>query len=264
MPLAGLPLPREHGAYGQMAVPMLTALVLTRAHAESLLFAVAAVAGFLLHEPVVILLGRRGARAVEAEAGRARVWGAVWAAVFVVASALAVRALGDRWLLAVLPAVPALVLFDAAVRGTERSALAQTAAAAGFAATAAPMLAVAHLPWTWQWLVPGVLAANSIVSTLAVRSVVARARVAVDPQGAGQARFLVVLAALVVGALAGWLHLRRLIGPYTFAACLPAVAMALVLVARPPRPQQLRRVGWALALGTLTTATLLVTGLLRL
>ena len=50
-------LPREHGAYGQIAFPTLTAFLVSDVSVAGLLIAAAVVAGFLAHEPAAVLLG---------------------------------------------------------------------------------------------------------------------------------------------------------------------------------------------------------------
>ena len=68
-------LPREHGAYAQIGVPLTVAIGLSReplgiavAGALSLGFALI----FLLHEPVLVLLGHRGKRVRKTDGGRAQ------------------------------------------------------------------------------------------------------------------------------------------------------------------------------------------------
>ncbi len=263
MRVTGPPLPKEHGAYGQMAVPLVTALAVTGGRPAGLLFAVAVVAGFLLHEPLVVTLGGRGVRAREAAGASARWWALVWGGVVLVAGGAASFLLGDRWWLAAVPAAPALVVFDAAVRGTEKATLPQVGAAAGFAATAVPVLALGGAPANWLWLVPLVLGANSVLSTLAVRAVVADARRQADPAGVSPAKAGALGSAAVTLTLATFAWTRGLIGPWTFAAVWPGVLAAGVLAVRPPHARHLRTVGWTLAAGAVLTAGLLIVALLR-
>ena len=56
-------IPREHGAYGQLLMPLLVSLVIGGAAAGALALAAAAVAAFLAHEPLLVLLGQRDGRA---------------------------------------------------------------------------------------------------------------------------------------------------------------------------------------------------------
>jgi hypothetical protein len=56
-------LPREHGAYGQLALPLVTALAMGRPGGAALALTLAAIAAFLLHQPVLLLATRRESRA---------------------------------------------------------------------------------------------------------------------------------------------------------------------------------------------------------
>ncbi|MFW5947417.1 MAG: YwiC-like family protein, partial [Gemmatimonadota bacterium] len=55
-------MPREHGAYAQLGFPLVTGLVYSGGQPGAVAFAVAAVAFFLLHEPLAVRSGARGAR----------------------------------------------------------------------------------------------------------------------------------------------------------------------------------------------------------
>ena len=51
--------PREHGAYGKIALPVVPMLAMAPSWA-GLAFTVAASACFLAHEPILVLIGHRG------------------------------------------------------------------------------------------------------------------------------------------------------------------------------------------------------------
>jgi hypothetical protein len=55
--------PKEHGAYGQLAFPVVAALIVAGPSTAGLLVVVAAVGGFLAHEPAAVLLRWRGSHA---------------------------------------------------------------------------------------------------------------------------------------------------------------------------------------------------------
>ena len=55
--------PKEHGAYAILAIPIVTAILVTGPTIVGLCVAVASLAGFMAHEPLLVALGRRGARA---------------------------------------------------------------------------------------------------------------------------------------------------------------------------------------------------------
>src|SRR5688572_32010037 len=63
--------PREHGAYAQLAAPLLTALVVVRPTVAAGLLAAAACCAFLANEPLLVVLGHRGKRMREQAGTRA-------------------------------------------------------------------------------------------------------------------------------------------------------------------------------------------------
>src|SRR5512138_2855214 len=64
-------LPREHGAWGQLAMPLVTGLALGRPGATALLLTAGVVLAFLAHEPLLVVLGQRGKRVKDALGVRA-------------------------------------------------------------------------------------------------------------------------------------------------------------------------------------------------
>ena len=225
------------------------------------MFTASAVSGVLLHEPVLVLAGHRGARVRGAEAGRARAWAGLWAACGAVAGVGAVLALRERaWVMAI-PAVPAAMLFMAAAIGREKTPLAELSASLAFALTAAPVCAAAGMPIEHTIFAVTAFGANGVLSTLGVRAVVKAARRAVEPAGAVRARRAAVAAAVVCGGLVvaavfdGFLRLLPAL------AFVPGSLGAVALALRPPRPQQLRTTGWLLAAGSGVTAVMVLAGL---
>src|SRR5512137_627440 len=65
-------LPHEHGAYGQVALPLVCALALGRPGMAAALLAAGAFAGFLSYEPLLVAVGNRGQRARDEDGPRAR------------------------------------------------------------------------------------------------------------------------------------------------------------------------------------------------
>src|SRR5262245_62060924 len=133
-------LPREHGAYGQLLFPLVTSLAVAGLSRTATLIALTAVAGFLAHEPLLVLLGRRGARAqrdqrrVAIGALGAATTAAIAAGVFAVL--LAPRAM---WWSFLLPLAPGALLAAAIVLGREKHALGEVGAALTFSFVAVPL-----------------------------------------------------------------------------------------------------------------------------
>ncbi|MCA9137296.1 MAG: YwiC-like family protein, partial [Planctomycetales bacterium] len=55
--------PKEHGAYAILGIPICTALIMTGPTVVGSAVAVASIAGFLAHEPLLVAIGHRGKRA---------------------------------------------------------------------------------------------------------------------------------------------------------------------------------------------------------
>jgi len=61
-------MPREHGAYVELFAPLLVALTVGHANLAGALLACAAIATFVAHESLLVVLGWRGSR-VQRERG---------------------------------------------------------------------------------------------------------------------------------------------------------------------------------------------------
>ena len=67
-------LPREHGAYGQLVFPLVTAFGVAGLSSGGLLLATAVIAAFLAHEPAAVRFGQRGVRASREDGAGAARW----------------------------------------------------------------------------------------------------------------------------------------------------------------------------------------------
>jgi hypothetical protein len=254
-------LPREHGAYGQIAFPLITALIVAGLSAAGVLLGLAVVAAFLAHEPAAVVLGQRGARARRERGGSAIRWLAAALAVLVTAGATAVIVM-DRsvaWALLV-PAIPAAVLVLALLAGREKSWYGETAASAAFAGASVPIMLAARAPVGEAWIVAVTFALLFITSSLAVRVVILRVRGGGDPAAAASVRraaLLISLGGLV--AIAALTVAGRLAPPLLVSAG-PGLVTAAGVAMWPPAPARLRQIGWGLiAVSTLTAVLLVVT-----
>jgi hypothetical protein len=251
--------PREHGAYGQLALPLVTALGAAGLSTPALLLTVSAVALFVAHEPASVLLGFRGPRArrdLRPAAWRGLMAGAGLA---VVAGSIGVLAMdaGTRWSLAV-PAAPAALLGVVSIRGREKSWYGEVAAAATFAGLAMPVAMAAGAPTRDAAAIALPFAVLFVASTLAVRTVILRVR------GGGAIRATCItrrgaVTVTVSGAacLAG-LAIGGVLPPAPLVAAIPGLALTVGVVTRPPRPTHLRRIGWTLVATFVFAAAVLV------
>jgi len=146
--------PKEHGAYFQLGLPILAALAMGRPSTSSGLFALAAVIVFLGHEAMIVVIGRRGPRAKREIGTRAK---RVLTVVVIAALALGVAAwrtsavrLGwSLWLpLGLLGTVGALVAL-----GIERTALGEIVAGAALGSAALPVARASGVSETDAWTV---------------------------------------------------------------------------------------------------------------
>lgn len=255
-------LPKEHGAYGQVAFPLLTTMAVAGVTLPASLLAVAVIAVFLAHEPLVVLLGFRGQRARREQAGAARVWLGVWGAAFVVAAAIAFFSLpvARQWAVLV-PLVPAIPAAWAVLAGREKTSLAEVAVSLAFSGAAFPLALAAGATTATAATVTVVYAANFVLATLAVRALILNVRGGGNPAA-------VRTMARIVWAIAGglliavvWACVERMLPWTTLAGVAPAVAVSLFLVFHPPPPARLRGVGWTLVATSAITAAVLIGGL---
>jgi hypothetical protein len=254
-------LPREHGAYGQIAFPLVTAFLVAGASTAGILIAVAVIAGFLAHEPALVLLGQRGPRAARELARPAGVWLACWLALSVAAGlgALVAADPAARWPLAV-PAAPALLLALAAARGAEKSWHGEVCAALAFAGAAVPVVMAGGLAAATAAAVAIPFALLYVSATLAVRAVVLDVRGGGHPVSARTSRRaalalaatgLAALSALAAAALLPW---------SVPAAAAPGLLTAAAIAIRPPAPARLRALGWTLIAASVLTSAIVAAG----
>ena len=242
--------PREHGAYGELAMPMAAALAAGRPGPAALLLAASAWALFLAHEPALVLLGRRGERVRVEEHRRAvrRLAGLGGAGTALGAAGLLLSGPSVRW--AALGVVLLACVFAAVVAaGRERTAGGELLAAMTLAAVGLPVgLAAGLSPPTAgrAWAVWSIGLAALVPP---VRSVGARRRATAS----AVTRVLpaVLGLGLGIGLQGSVLTSRELL------ALAPLLLGSAWIGLAPPDPRQLRRVGWTLVGAMLLTAAVL-------
>lgn len=252
-------LPKEHGAYGQLTVPLITAFSAAGVSTGGLLLAAGAVAAFVAHEPGAILLGLRGPRARREDGGAAMRWLACCVTVTVVAGVMSLLTIERdvRWSIAV-PLAPAALLGIATIRGREKSWQGELSAALAFSGLAVPisMAGGASLKAAAEVAIP--FALLFVTSTLAVRTVILRVR------GGGDARAAIgtwrsTCGVTAVGAVClAWMVAVGVLPVSTLVAAAPGLVTALVIAAGPPQPTRLRAIGWTLVAVSVLTAVIVV------
>ena len=244
--------PREHGAYGQLALPLAVAHLSGTGGWAAWLFTLAALAAFMSHEPLLVALGRRGNRARSQAGSQAFRLLIVMAGIGSLAAAagLALGPSSARWstlgcaFLAVLLAVQV-------ARDAERSLLGELLVVATLPALAVPVALSVRVPTgtaVGAWLV---WTLGFAAATCAVRDTVAHRKHGLPPSLRLAPLAVIVILAGSASAL-GWLQRAQAV------ALAPMLATLLAIVVRPPHPRHLRRVGWTFLVASATTAMLLI------
>jgi len=254
-------LPREHGAYGQMAFPLITSFAVAGVTTPALLIAFGVVAGFLAHEPLLVLLGRRGLRASREQWRRAAVCLAVASATAVAAEFVAFWSvpLSIRWWF-LLPLMPAAVLAAAITTDREKSSQAEVAVALAFSLVAVPVCLAAGASTDSALAVGIAFASIFVTGTLAVRVIVLQVRGGGDPRAARTARVTVLVLTTAAGAGLVATAWRGLLPWTALLAASPGLVSAGWLAWLPPSPTRLRRVGWTLVTTSAAAALILIAG----
>ncbi len=249
-------LPREHGAYAEIAFPVATALVAGGPTVAAIAFAAAAVGWFFLHEPVAVLTGTRGRRlqVERASAARERIrrlgaFGLLAGAVGMVTASPAGR------LAAMVPLGLALSLVPAVLRGRQKTLAAEIVVIAAFSATVLPVGIAGGVAWSFAWMVSGVWFVSFVLGTLAVHAIKAHHKQVTGAQWTRTGAPLLAAATIAAGtASAAWDVLPTLVG---LAAVPPATVACAASVAR-VHPRRLKRVGWSLVLANAATLAMLL------
>lgn len=251
-------LPREHGAYGQLLAPIAVALAIGRPGVAALALAAGAIAAFIAHEPLVVLLGQRGLRVARERGMEARWWFAVSAALALILGTVGFVVIQPDARMTVLPPL-VLVLTLAAwtIRGAEHTAAGELVSAVALSSVSLPVARAAGASMTDALTCAIVFGVMFVVATVAVRVVVRWAR------GSAGVRARVFAAAVAVGGAIFLATLGRagVVNDAGVWAALPACAVAVWLVAVPPSPRLLRRVGWILVGVTCAGAIVLIVAL---
>lgn len=239
--------PKEHGAYAILGIPMVTALIMGGLNPIGMCIAIAAWAGFVAHEPLLVVWGHRGLRAQgNTPAARSRL--VILLSVTLLAGSLAFVFGGPslRWSI-VACVVLASTSFAVALAGLHRTLWGQLWGVAGLSLPCVPILLTSGLSTANATAVWGVWLVGFGATTLAVRSVIAAQK--------RQSRWLHTSALAILSLL---VTLGCIASQYWLLASLPMLALSWYLLWAPPPAKHLKRVGWTLVAGTALSATLIV------
>jgi hypothetical protein len=251
-------LPKEHGAYGQLLFPLVTALAVGRPGGAALLLTAAAVCAFFAHEPLLVLIGQRGARAARGQRREAARWFGGFAAAAAVSGGAAVALATPAVRLAIAaPAALSAVLAVFIFAQRERTTVGEALTAVTLSSLAFPVALAAGAPRVSALTCAAVFAAVFVSGTIGVRAVIAHTRRVNAPR----MRAAAVLVAAASLALLWWAASAGLLAHPAPWAASPVCALALLLAMAPPSAKHLRTVGWTLVATTAAAAILLVVNL---
>jgi hypothetical protein len=241
VPARRVVLPREHGAIAQLLVPLACALGFGPLQLASVGLSLAAVAGLLGHEPLMVLLGHRGLRPQSQHRLLAQRLVGGCAVIAAGGVALAAVALRGELLFLFVPALLSLVLLGLALPKREHSTRAEALAAAALSSWSIPLARLGGAQPASAWLLGGGFALAFALATVAVRAVIASHK-RIPKLGTQRAA--------VAFALASAAALRALSAngmvPFGFEAALwPMEIFALGTTLGDIHPRQMVRLGFA-------------------
>jgi hypothetical protein len=235
--------PKEHGAYAQLGFPLLTGLLYAGGDPGAVAFALVAVAGFLAHEPMALIMGMRGIRLRDAliRPARRRLWWLAGLAGVALVAAVAV-APARAWRGALVPAVLGLIMIPLFFTDRVKTMGGEVIAAAAFSAALLPVALAGPVSWAAAWIAAAVWLGAVLPAIVVVHAVKA------SHKGRPRARWLVpagrVLAVAVASAgvaAALWLPHPGVRGLAVLPPAMTSLVVGLVL----PHPRHLKRIGWA-------------------
>ncbi len=235
-------LPREHGAYAQLAFPLLSGLVVGGPTLPGVALGLAVVCAFLSYEPAAVLLGVRGVRLQREEGGAARRQLAVLApAALALAAAGLVQAPPRTRLLMLVPAALAALLVPLLPARRVKTLAGETVTASALAAMHLPIAAAGGVRGVALWGPALVWFVAFFLATLAVHAIKARLKQR-DPWLGP----LAVWSTIAVGA--GAVAIAIGLPPLRLPALALALPLGAVLAANAAHvhPRALKRVGWML------------------
>jgi hypothetical protein len=251
--------PREHGAYVELGFPLITALALGGFGVAQLLLAVAAIAVFLAHEPILVLAGGRGTRALGRLKRRALRLAAIWLVVALTAGAMGLsNAPPAAWASVMLPLVLAALLVPLIFSHCEKTLAGELLVAATFSSALIPIAMAGGVASMNAATAGSTWAAIFWLETLTVRAVRASLQERINPEGSFRA---IVIVGFVATLAAGLLALSRVVPPLVAIAIVPAALVALTVGWVGLHPRRLRALGWSFAASNLIALTALLSAL---
>lgn len=235
--------PREHGAYAQLGFPLATALALGTPTVSSIAIALAACLAFLANEPLLVVLGHRGARMQASHGERAR-----RRLRRLAASAACIGTVGleiapfEAAIVAAVVAIPVLALIGLAWKRAMHSLGGEIVAAVALPGAATPVAIAAGADWRLAAMIWTAWSFGYACTVVGVHRVFARNRRATS-------WIDFALAGVLVAATSSFLLLAR--AHPSVVVAVPLSVVGVTLVVKPPRAARIRAVGVAIVIASL-------------
>lgn len=250
-------LPREHGAYAELAFPLVTGLSLAPPRPASLALALAAVALFLAHEPLGILLGLRGDRLKNQEGGRART--RVWfiSTFGVISGGIGVFLAGPLvWPSILFPLFPLLLLIPLVVLRRQKSMVGELLVVTIFAALVLPIGNASMAAQSKLVLAAAVWWGSFALGTVEVHAIKARHK---DTAGSRWTRWgSPLLSGIATLSCLGLVMAGEDTYRWSALALIPSSTAVLLLTLLRVHPRRLKRVGWTLVAANTVSLVILL------
>ena len=246
--------PREHGAYGQLGVPVVASLALGTPNVVAFGLAIGAFATFFAHEPLLVLLGQRGVKARVNDGPRAAkrllllgtiavvcgCGGLFWAPTIVRFGALP-------------PVLLGCVVGGFVWRKEEKTTLGEVVAATALSGAGFPIALAEGIDVFRAGLVWFVWTIAFCIATFSVRAVIARAKR--SSPSLVIAAYVVTIVSIVASFGLAVVDKLPIAVPI---ALVPFELLGLGVLVAPVHTKHLRRVGWGLVAASLTTGGFVV------
>ncbi len=231
--------PKEHGAYAILGIPLVAALIISGLTPETVLVAIAAVAAFLAHEPLLIVSGSRGKRARESSPFAMRTL-IVRLSAAVVCGTAAFWLSGSATRLALIACVIfASIEFVISTGGHNRTLAAQLLGIGGLALPSAVVLLAggAEVMTAVQfWLI---WFAGRVATTVSVRSTITRHKNSATAWARRTCDILLIISFAACFAGIGF-------GSSLWIVTIPMLLAATVMRITTPHPKHMKQIGWSL------------------
>jgi hypothetical protein len=250
--------PAEHGTWGEILFPLLTALLIGTPGAGAWALAGAAVSGYLASEGLQTLLGLRGPRA-RRDLGHDAAWSVtVFGGAALLAAALGLMESPSVARVASLAAgVVSLLVWWLAAKGRIRTSAGEVVAGTTLSGWCVPVALAAGLSVPFALGLWALWSAAFAGATLAVRALIAR-NTRRDPAGSRRGALSVVaLTSVCLVALAA----RETVPAIVLLGFAPLACVTAAVAAAPIPARRLRAVGWTIVgASAVLFATLLSSG----